>query len=204
LTRLPPALSHFSLHLEHFPTEQDVESSAFANSCEGDSVGLQYGYSDFVRHGRTTLGNRESRSMIEADFVIWKDCYSVNDLSLDDEHQRIFADINKLYLPMQGHAPGLAAERLLDELIHAARIHCQHEEDRMTEIVFGGFEAHKTLHRDILQWMTSLKSQLAACVAYDSMQFIKNWWLDHILNEDKKYAAFIDGVRVWSDEHLNK
>jgi hemerythrin len=141
--------------------------------------------------------------MIDVEFVIWTDCYSVSDSSLDEEHQRIFADINKLYLPMQGHSPGLAAERLLDGLTHSARIHFQHEEDRMKEIVFIGFEAHKALHDNMLQWMADLKSQLMARVACDSMKFIKVWWLDHILNEDKKYAAFVEGVRVWSDEHLN-
>ena len=105
---------------------------------------------------------------------------------------------------MQGHAPGLAAERLLDGLIHSACIHFQHEENRMKEIVFVGFEAHKALHDEMLQWMTGLRSQLMARVACDSMKFIKDWWLDHILNEDKKYATFVDGMRVWSDEHLNK
>jgi len=142
--------------------------------------------------------------MSDAEYVIWKECYSVNDSTLDDEHRQILADINKLYLPMQGHAPGLAAERLLDRLIHSMRTHFLHEEERLKEIVFDDLPLHKALHDNMLQWIERLKSQLMSMVAHDAMDFIKKWWLDHLENEDKKYAAYISGIRVWSNKRLAK
>ncbi len=95
-----------------------------------------------------------------AAYITWKDGYSVGDRALDAQHREIFGAIERLYLPMQGAAPGLAAERILDGLIRSTRAHFEHEEGRQKEIAFLHAEEHKTLHLAMLQRMLDLRARL--------------------------------------------
>ena len=91
-------------------------------------------------------------------YVAWSDGYSVCDRLLDAQHRDILQAVDRLYLPMQGTTPGLAAERILDSLICAARSHFAHEEARQKEIAFVDVEHHHALHQAMLQRMLDLRA----------------------------------------------
>jgi hemerythrin len=143
-------------------------------------------------------------SMSDVDFLTWKNSYSVCEALLDDEHRNIFAVINKLYLPMQGRSPGLAADKYLIALIESSQTHFRHEEKRLAGIAFSGLADHKSLHDEMSQWIVHLKANLMAVDRIGAMQFLKQWWLDHILNHDRHYAPFLIGERVWNNVDLNR
>jgi hemerythrin-like metal-binding protein len=139
-----------------------------------------------------------------AAYVTWKECYSVNDPSLDAEHRQIIEHIDRLYWPMQGTMPGLAAERLLDNLIRYTRSHFDHEEERLKEIAFVEFKAHKALHDDMMRRIIDLRTRLTSLTACELLGFLKDWWLAHIQGEDKKYAVYLERVRVWESRLLRR
>jgi hemerythrin-like metal-binding protein len=134
-----------------------------------------------------------------AEYVAWKSSCSVNDPSLDAEHRQIIESIDKLYLPMQGRTPGLAAERLLGSLIQYTRTHFDHEEKRLKEIGYPAFADHKALHDEMMRRTIGLQTHLMSLTASDVLRFLKDWWLEHIQGEDKKYAVHLDAVRVRSN-----
>jgi hemerythrin len=136
------------------------------------------------------------------DYVTWKHSYSVNDPSLDAEHKQILDTINQLYLPMQGRRPGLAAERLLGSLIRDMRDHFDHEEEQLKDTAYPSFVNHKALHDDMMQRSVDLQTQLMSLPPCDVLTFLKDWWLEHIQVEDKKYVAHLEGQRAWNDVHL--
>ncbi len=139
-----------------------------------------------------------------AAYVTWNDCYSVGDRLLDAQHREIIQTIDRLYLPMQGATPGLAAERILDSLIRCTRAHFDHEEARQKEIVFAHAESHKALHDAMLQRMLDLRARLTSLPACDVLEFLRNWWLSHIQDEDRKYVVYLERVRVWDSNLMRR
>jgi hemerythrin-like metal-binding protein len=137
-----------------------------------------------------------------AAYIAWKDCYTVGDRLLDAQHREIFEVINRLYLPMQGATPGLAAERILDRLIRSTRTHFDHEEARQKETAFAQVEAHQALHQAMLQRMLDLRSRFTSLPAQEILEFLRDWWLTHIQSEDRKYVTYLDRVRVWDSNLL--
>lgn len=135
-------------------------------------------------------------------YVAWQDSLSVNDRSLDAEHQQIIDTINRLYLPMQGRTPGLAAERILGTLAQHARTHFDHEEERMQEIAFREFLPHRAMHDRMMRRMLALKAHLTLMPAPHVLAFLKDWWLQHIQVEDQKYAIGLEAARIWDDRLL--
>jgi hemerythrin len=136
------------------------------------------------------------------DYVTWKDSYSVGDSLLDAEHKQIIESINKLYLPMQGRTPGLAAERLMDSLTQCTRVHFVHEEERLKEVAYTALAAHKALHDDMMRRTVELQSQLMSLAPRDVLHFLKNWWLEHIQVEDKKFVGHLNALRLWNTPYL--
>jgi len=137
-------------------------------------------------------------------YVAWNECYTVEDPSLDAEHRQIIDHINRLYWPMQGTTPGLAAERLLESLIRCTRAHFDHEEERLKEIAFVDLTAHKALHDDMLRRSIDLRARLTSLSACELLGFLKDWWLSHIQREDKKYVIYLERVRVWDGNLLRR
>jgi hemerythrin-like metal-binding protein len=105
---------------------------------------------------------------------------------------------------MQGATPGLAAERLLDALIRYTRTHFDHEEARMEEIAFVDIEAHKALHNDMMRRLIDLRTRLMSLTSGELLGFLKDWWLSHIQDEDKKYVVYLERVRVWDGNLLRR
>jgi hemerythrin-like metal-binding protein len=130
-----------------------------------------------------------------AAYIAWKDYYSVNDPSLDAEHKRIIAYINELYAAMQNPTQDAAAtKQVLDKLVQYTCSHFKHEEERMKEVEFPHFEAHKALHDKMRRQTNALRTNLTLVTARDVLVFLKDWFVNHIQGEDKLYAAYMPSL----------
>jgi len=136
------------------------------------------------------------------EYVTWKESYSVGDSGLDAEHKQILENIDKLYLPLQGRRPGLAAERLVDTLAERTRAHFEHEEDRLQQVAYTYTTDHKAMHDAMLQRMSDIQLQLMSLTPSELLQFFRDWWLKHIEVEDQKYVAYLSRLKVWENRHL--
>ena len=127
-----------------------------------------------------------------AAYIAWKDYYSVNDPSLDSEHRQIIESINEMYNALEDPAPDVATKRVLDRLVRYTHTHFDHEEKIMKEAGYWDFEAHKALHDAMRQRTVGLRTHLTLVTARDVLVFLKDWWVDHIQGEDKKYAVCLE------------
>ncbi len=125
-------------------------------------------------------------------YIAWREEYSVGDPSLDAEHQQIIDSINDLYAAMNGPADGVAKKCALDKLGRYTRDHFDHEEKVLRSVGYPDFAAHKALHDDMRRRTLGLQSHLSLVTARDVILFLKDWWLNHIQAEDKKYAAYVE------------
>jgi hemerythrin len=127
-------------------------------------------------------------------YITWKQFYSVNDLALDAQHKQITQTINELHAAMNGADPVAATKRAMDELVRYTHTHFASEERVMKEIGFPDFDAHKALHDHMRRRTIALRQNLNLVTARDVLVLLKDWWLDHIQGEDKKYAAYLGAL----------
>ena len=125
-------------------------------------------------------------------FIAWKDFYSVGDRSLDSQHKHIIGCINDLYDAMQQGKDAKVLKPLLVWLVQYTVEHFHHEEHVMRRCDYPGLREHLALHDQLRRKTAALRDNLDLVTGRDMLRFLKDWWLEHIQGEDKKYSPYLD------------
>lgn len=126
----------------------------------------------------------------------WCSDYEIGVEEIDREHREIIDHFEKLYELMkmgQGHA---YYDELIKFLEHYVVHHFEHEEALQERVGYSDYEHHKKLHTDFKNQVSDLMSHYDASNITNAdlvkmNLYIKNWLVEHILNEDKKISRFI-------------
>ncbi len=132
--------------------------------------------------------------MAKAPYIIWKDEYSVDQNELDTHHYRMFAIINELYEAMGGLTSDEKISSLLNEALEYSQSHFKAEEEEMRLAHYPGLEEQQIMHRVYVKMLTKLAQEdmgNPSILSEDLLQFLKKWWMNHILTIDKKYVPFL-------------
>lgn len=127
-------------------------------------------------------------------YVTWKDYYSVGDETLDTQHQQILDIINDLYDAMQQGVDYEAVARLLDRLVQYTVNHFHCEEECLLAHNYPELTQHKVLHDAMRQRTMGLREHAGLVTGRDLLVFLKEWWCNHIQEEDKKYAPYLKAM----------
>jgi hemerythrin len=122
--------------------------------------------------------------------ITWKDAYSVNVASIDEQHKILIGLINKLHDAMSSGQGKAVRSTVLTELAAYTRTHFSYEESLMARAIYPNLTTHRTLHRDLVARISSLESRMetGASIAIETMTFLRNWLVEHIQQEDKGYS----------------
>ena len=127
---------------------------------------------------------------------------------LDAEHQRLVDIINHMYDIYRQRRPEQEVLLVLDELLDYGAHHFADEEVYMGTIGAPGLDAHKQIHKNLLDQAAALKDRLQSGqegVGEETFKFLQNWLMNHIAGTDiRDYGvseAEIDGM---SDEQLQR
>lgn len=132
--------------------------------------------------------------MTKAPYIIWKDEYSVVQNDLDTHHYRMFMIINELYEVIGSLTSDEKVKALLKEAIEYSESHFKAEEELMRQAHYSGLKEQQLAHRGYVQTLTKLAQEdldNPSVLSEDLLQFLKKWWLNHILTTDKKYVPFL-------------
>jgi hemerythrin-like metal-binding protein len=124
-------------------------------------------------------------------FVEWRSYYSVGDPSLDAEHQQILGLIDDLYATMSAGKENAKTREILDRLVRYTLTHFEHEEQIMRDCDFPGLAVHKAEHSRMKQRTLDLREHIGLVTGKDVLYFLKDWWTNHIQEEDKSYSAYL-------------
>ena len=128
-------------------------------------------------------------------YLEWKPFYSVGDASLDEEHKRLLGIVDDLHTAIQAGNQQDLVQDVLDRLTHYTMTHFDHEEQVMCRgCGYPRFEAHKVMHDEMRRRTLELRATPEDIAVRDLLQFVKNWWVRHIQNQDKAYAPYLDAV----------
>lgn len=128
--------------------------------------------------------------------ITWSDSYSVNNESIDAQHQEWIAIYNKLDHDLLSRGSGGLATAVADALQAMqdyANYHFRQEEQYLREINYPDLVAHKRMHTDFDDQLYGYGRQLRSgqlILSSELLSILKDWLLHHILHEDQKYCTF--------------
>jgi len=135
--------------------------------------------------------------------ITWLPTYSVNLPPIDDQHKHLFDLLNRLHdevvVKKSGHE---AVGTALDELIQYTKTHFELEERFLASMQYPEIAQHKAKHEALTKRVMKLQQDFTegkTTVAAELMNLMRSWLSDHILKTDKRYAAFLRGERIWSE-----
>jgi len=124
----------------------------------------------------------------------WNDSYSVKITNIDGQHQKLFRMASELHAAMLAGKAQTSTANILERLVQYVKVHFAYEERLMREAGYPGFAAHKILHEDLTRQVLQFQADLEAgkqTLNVSLLHFLKKWLLNHIKNEDSKYAPFV-------------
>lgn len=130
-------------------------------------------------------------------FIEWKKSYSVGLDSIDDDHKKLLGMINQLQTASHYMTDDRMVEHILDELIDYTKYHFSREEKIMLDCEYPGLVAHKKLHRDMINKISTFIDEYRlhnTRTIDDVTQFLKSWLINHINGSDKEYVPYLKNM----------
>jgi len=122
----------------------------------------------------------------------WKDQYNLNLEHIDQQHQKLVAQINLLDENILKGSEQDKIGEILNALVSYTQQHFRDEETYMAEINYPELEEHKIEHKALIKEVADFLVKRAEDNNFDSFElllFLKEWLIDHILQSDKKIKA---------------
>ncbi len=129
-------------------------------------------------------------------FIQWQDAYSVGNAVIDRQHRFVINLINELYDGLRDGKDSLEISPFLEKLDKYVRAHFAYEEKYLEDNEYPNKDQHFELHKEMkikaleFSWSGRHPEMEPAAEIFD---FLKRWWLNHILKEDMAYARYFRG-----------
>ena len=128
-------------------------------------------------------------------YIDWKDSYCVQVKEIDRHHKMLVLMINTLHQALMENKAREAQKRTVDQMISYAANHFAVEENYMLKCNFPGYRDHKTEHEQFTAKALDLQGRMDKAgfvLTLELLNFLKDWFQNHILVVDKKYAGHIN------------
>ncbi len=126
--------------------------------------------------------------------VYWEDKYQVGDEVIDRDHKALFVMINEFYDAFQESNKRSDLIVILARLVKYAEAHFQREEAIMSACGYTLLNEHQLSHTKLYETIYALTERLASDPApldRATIAFLKNWLVDHVVEEDSKIGEFL-------------
>ena len=126
-------------------------------------------------------------------FYTWKDSFNIGIEEIDRQHRTFLEHLNECHQHVSGAKGTCIDTEMLNRLKTYAATHFRFEEEMMQSLGYPETEhneqQHKYFEAKIEELMTGIteggKSHYESVLA-----FMRDWFLRHILEEDKKYVPY--------------
>ena len=128
------------------------------------------------------------------DLIKWRESYETGIRSMDMQHQRLIELINELYKELRKKESYESIENILAEMTKYAEKHLQMEEGILEANDYPDFANHIAIHQGYRDQLTTLLAESKRdqkTAVNNTYLFLRQWWMGHIVTEDKKYGDFL-------------
>lgn len=133
-----------------------------------------------------------------ADYFEWLESYSVGVRAFDDAHKNLIGITNKVVTASMENRPLDQITDLLIELIRYTRHHFRDEEELLKETGYDLIEEHKGHHDRLFDQVLQFTDDTfhGRVEESDLSQFLMDWLITHILEEDMKYKEYLGKLGI--------
>lgn len=133
--------------------------------------------------------------------LVWRDQLNVGSPEIDSDHKKLVGFVNELHDAVTTSQSEKVVGRILLNLIEYTHYHFAREEKAMLAANFPDYKRHKEIHqaltRKVLVFAQSYLRTPTKEVKQELIDFLAAWLVDHIIKEDRKLAAYLQGKKVW-------
>lgn len=133
--------------------------------------------------------------------VAWSEKLCVGIQQVDDEHQMLVQVLNQLDEAMRTGKGTKVMSEILAQLIMYTQDHFISEEKLMAECDYPKIKLHQSQHRQLVEKVVKLQQKFENSgkrITKEMMEFLTYWLTNHILQDDKTFAAYYNGSTVGS------
>ncbi len=129
--------------------------------------------------------------------IDWNDSFSVNNDTIDKQHQTLVQLYNDLHESLlHGSIENTTATRVdtLNKLADYIDYHFSSEEELLKKVNFPDFDKHFQAHRVFSKQVKSFQQDIQndeMVFTSSLLKLLRNWITDHILTMDKAYTDYI-------------
>lgn len=135
------------------------------------------------------------------ELIVWNDELVTGIDEIDEQHRILINSINEANTRLTGNVSAEVLEQITRDLLSYALYHFEAEEALMHQYDYAGCQqddaaAHLLQHRVFSSRVVSVREGIKAgnlISREDLLVFLNGWLVNHILNTDKRLAAFILG-----------
>jgi len=123
----------------------------------------------------------------------WKDRFSVHVDEMDRHHKKLFEYFAELQNVIQSGDATQKVEETLKSLTAYSHYHFAEEEHLMKAMCYPGLAAHVSQHAYFTNEVKEMNKQLQLRMLPERSVpcFLRDWLINHIMNEDSKYGEML-------------
>ena len=132
-----------------------------------------------------------------APFVVeWRDGFTINIPSVDEQHKHLFELVKALSTK--------TVEATIDELLDYVVVHFTHEQELMEASGYPGFADHLKLHEDFGSTVADFlgrSDEWSDERVHELRRFLNKWLIGHILTHDLRFGNWYrhnQGATAWT------
>lgn len=128
-------------------------------------------------------------------FVVWGDINKTGITIIDEQHRGIACILNSTFWLMgEGHGATTALP-IIKMMLQYSHVHFLSEEYLLQKARWPGLVKHAPFHREFMTRLNLLTQEFKQTGDYKKiLQYLKEWWTDHINVQDKQYAEYLKKV----------
>jgi len=127
----------------------------------------------------------------------WRDNMSVGVEAVDKDHKHLVDLLNRLHFLVLAGADRPSVGDVLEELLRYTEYHFDREETLMRTCNYPGLQEHQTCHQDLahrlFEYQKSFEDRPESFDAEAFYDFLSDWLVVHVLEEDMKYKPYVLG-----------
>lgn len=127
-------------------------------------------------------------------FFSWQSKFALGIKSIDNDHQKLVALIDRLYVAMSEGRAKHEIDDVVQELIDYTRFHFNREEVLMKSSDYADFEQHQKAHHTFVERVSQYQQKLARGhdnISVEVTSFLRDWLSNHIMVTDKALAPHL-------------
>jgi hemerythrin len=127
-------------------------------------------------------------------FVEWSNELSVGIEEIDSQHKVLVDLLNEVHEAIQQGRTVEVTKSIIDRLDEYTRVHFAVEESLLRILHYQDYDRHKEDHDKLIAQLGDLRTKLdkgKGSIGFELVFFLKGWLTKHIMEGDKRYAAYL-------------